>query len=68
MVIRCVCFNKRFSELKKIARKRNATTIEELQQYVRFGHNCQRCHPYVKLMLKTGQTQFDVIPLKGDDD
>ena len=62
LVARCVCFGKKFSELKKIALKHNATTIEELQKHVRFGDNCKRCHPYVQLMLETGQTEFELIP------
>ena len=62
MVTRCVCFGKKFSELKKIALNYNIKTIEELQKYVRFGENCKRCHPYVNLMLKTGQTEFEPLP------
>lgn len=62
MVTRCVCFNKTFRELKKIAKKEGARSVEELQQYVLFGKNCQRCHPYVRLMLKTGETVFPVLP------
>ena len=61
MVTRCVCFNKKFSELKKIARSRNITSLEELQKVVKFGLNCQRCHPYVKKMLESGETIFEVI-------
>ena len=61
MIARCVCFGKRFSELKKIADKTGSKTVEELQQHVRFGLNCQRCPPYVKEMLKTGQTVFEHI-------
>lgn len=65
MVTRCVCFNKRFTELKRIARRHHARTVEELQEHVRFGLNCQRCHPYVKLMLETGRTVFEVLPEEG---
>lgn len=61
MVRRCVCFSKTFVELKKIAAKERARSVEELQQHVRFGLNCKMCHPYVKLMLATGKTEFDVI-------
>ena len=61
MITRCVCFGKKFRELKKIADKNGAKTIEQLQEHVRFGHNCQRCHPYVKKMLETGQTEFEHI-------
>jgi bacterioferritin-associated ferredoxin len=67
MVTRCVCYNKRFSELKRIARTHRAVTLEQLQRYVRFGLNCKRCHPYVRLMLKTGQTKFEPIPIEKAD-
>ena len=61
MVTRCVCFHKTFRELKKIARKTGAQSVAELQEHVTFGKNCQRCHPYVRLMLETGETAFEVI-------
>jgi len=68
MVTRCVCYNLRFSDLKEIARKHGATTIEQLQEHVRFGLNCKRCHPYVRLMLATGKTVFEVLPTPEDKD
>jgi bacterioferritin-associated ferredoxin len=61
MVTRCVCFHKTFRELKKIARKTGARSVAELQEHVTFGKNCQRCHPYVRVMLETGKTAFEVI-------
>ena len=61
MITRCVCFNKKFAELKKIADKNNAECLEELQMYVRFGLNCKRCHPYVERMLTTNETIFEVF-------
>ncbi len=62
MVTRCVCFGKKFTELIKIAEKHNINKLEDLQKHVRFGENCKRCHPYVKMMLKTGQTKFEPFP------
>jgi len=61
MVTRCVCFNQSFRRLKRVARRNRATTIEQLQDHVRFGHNCRRCHPYVCRMLATGETEFETI-------
>ncbi|MEX1055537.1 MAG: (2Fe-2S)-binding protein [Rhodothermales bacterium] len=58
---RCVCFQVRFSELKKVALKTGAGTIEELQQEVDFGLRCKLCHPYVNRMLRTGETVFSEI-------
>lgn len=66
MITRCVCFSKRFTELKKVAEKHSATSLEELQQYVKFGLNCQRCHPYVKQMLRSGETVFEVLAENKD--
>ena len=61
MVTRCVCFGKKFSELKRLAKKHKVKSLEELQEHVTFGLNCRRCHPYVREMLKTGETVFELI-------
>ncbi|KAA3632776.1 MAG: (2Fe-2S)-binding protein [Calditrichaeota bacterium] len=66
-VTRCVCFNKKFSELKKIAKANNCSSLEELQEKVTFGENCKRCHPYVKKMFETGETVFEVLPVENSD-
>lgn len=62
MVSQCLCFKVSFEKLKKIAQKTGAETVEELQEHIRFGMNCQRCHPYVRLMLQTGLTDLPIIP------
>lgn len=61
MVTRCVCYSKSFKELKKIARKTGARSVTDLQQHVEFGLNCRLCHPYVRRMLETGETVFEVM-------
>ena len=58
---RCVCFQVLFSELKQRALKTGAGTIEELQREVDFGLRCRLCHPYVRRMLRTGETAFSEI-------
>lgn len=68
MITRCICFSQSFEDLKRIAKKHNAHTIAELQEHVRFGLNCQLCHPYVKAMLRTGQTEFTEILIDSDDE
>ncbi len=62
MVTQCLCYKVSFEKLKKIARKTGAASVEELQEHIVFGQNCRRCHPYVRLMLRTGQTELPVIP------
>ena len=60
-VERCVCFDKTFAELKAVADKTGARTLEELQEHVEFGLACRICNPYVRRMLKTGEVVFDEI-------
>ena len=59
MVDRCLCFNKKFSQIKEIVDKNNIRDITELKKYVLFGDNCRLCLPYVERMLKTGKTEFE---------
>jgi len=60
-VIRCVCSNVTFSELKETADAKSITTVEKLQQDRPFGRSCKLCIPYVKQMLRDGTTVFHRI-------
>lgn len=61
MVTQCICYNRTFAELRMIAEKHELKTIEQLQEEIEFGLNCRLCHPYVKRMLETGATEFEVM-------
>ena len=61
MVNQCVCYDRTFAELKKIAAICGAKSIQELQEHVDFGLNCKLCHPYVRRMLETGEAEFEVL-------
>lgn len=66
---RCVCFDKTFAELKSVSEATGAGTIEDLQRQVKFGSNCRLCNPYVRRMLRTGETVFsEVIEEELGDD
>lgn len=58
---RCFCFQKTFAELKEVAEATETTSVNDLQEHVTFGENCQLCHPYVRRMLTTGETVFHEI-------
>ncbi|WP_022836770.1 (2Fe-2S)-binding protein [Salisaeta longa] len=64
---RCYCFQKTFAELKAVAEATGAASVEALQAEAVFGHNCQLCHPYVRRMLRTGDTVFDTIVEAADE-
>jgi bacterioferritin-associated ferredoxin len=64
---RCYCFEKRFADLKTVAEETGAATVQDVQQHVEFGKNCRLCHPYVRRMLRTGQTSFERIIREEDE-
>lgn len=66
-VDRCVCFARPFDELLAIARSTGATTFEELQEETQFGLACRICNPYVRRMLRTGETVFHEILSDADE-
>jgi len=67
MVDRCVCFDKSFSVLKEIMIENKITTFEGLRQRIQFSDNCKLCTPYVKLMIKTGQTEFAPMQFREEE-
>ena len=64
---RCYCYDVPFTELDAVARTTGAATVADLQDEVCFGHNCGLCHPYVRRMLRTGQTTFHQV-IEDDDE
>ena len=63
----CVCFGRDFKELLQIARAKQITTLEALQEETEFGLSCRICNPYVRRMLKTGETTFHVLLTDEDE-
>jgi NAD(P)H-nitrite reductase large subunit len=64
-VDRCVCFDRTFVELKRVADKTGAQTLEDLQEHTDFGIACRICNPYVRRMLKTGEVTFsELLPFE----
>jgi bacterioferritin-associated ferredoxin len=66
-VDRCSCFQKTFAELRDVAERAGAGSIAELQEHVTFGMQCRLCHPYVRRMLRTGETVFFEIISELDE-
>ncbi len=64
---RCICFNRTFEELKATADAQDTSSLRDLQEHVEFGKQCELCHPYVRRMLRTGETWFDRIITDDDE-
>lgn len=64
---RCLCFNRPFADLRDVADATGASTVAELQQHAAFGRTCGLCHPYVRRMLRTGETVFAAVVTDADE-
>ena len=66
-IARCLCFGRPFAELADVAAATGAATVAELQAHALFGRKCALCHPYVRRMLRTGQTAFAEVVTDDDE-
>jgi bacterioferritin-associated ferredoxin len=64
---RCLCFDRTFADLADVAAETGAATVEDLQAHAVFGQKCRLCHPYVRRMLRTGQTVFGEVVTEADE-
>ena len=64
---RCFCFGRTFADLAETAEARACTSVAELQEHELFGERCALCHPYVRRMLRTGETVFGEIVTEADE-
>ncbi len=65
VIDRCVCFDLRFSDLKRKVEERPAT-MDQIARRYGCGSCCGICRPYIERMLETGETVFNEV-LRGDD-
>lgn len=59
-VTRCVCHELEFAALKDLAQTMNFD-FDQLRAWSGCCTGCGTCEPYVRLMLKSGQTRFAVL-------
>ncbi len=64
-VDRCVCFEVSFRTLKTYA-DRTGCDLDGLTARYRCGRGCALCVPYIRKMLETGKTSFDLRPLSEE--
>ncbi len=67
IIDRCTCSEVTFSALREIARAHDSATTGALQEHVAFGRNCGLCLPYVRRMMRTGETVFHGIITPEDE-
>jgi bacterioferritin-associated ferredoxin len=66
VIDRCVCFDLRFSDLKKKLDERPAS-MDQIARRYGCGSCCGICRPYIERMLESGETVFTEV-LHADSD
>ncbi len=66
-VDRCVCFEVSFRTLKAYA-DRTGCDLDGLTARYGCGRGCALCVPYIRKMLATGATSFDLLPPEESQD
>ncbi|MBN4056783.1 (2Fe-2S)-binding protein [bacterium AH-315-J21] len=61
LITHCVCHEVSFAKIKKLSESMETSEIGALQKEIPFGGNCGMCLPYIKRMLKTGETVFSEL-------
>ena len=64
---RCVCHHAPFAQMKAWAQERPGCGFPELQREFKCGTGCGLCAPYVRRMLRTGETVFHQIVTERDE-
>ena len=57
-VDRCICHNITFVKLKRLANEKGLKSIDEIRENGLASSKCKLCEPYIKTLLKTGETSF----------
>ena len=57
---RCICANRSFAELLTLARKEQLD-LAQLTARTGCGGGCRACLPYLRRMLRTGETEFSEL-------
>ena len=58
---RCLCENKTFELLLRLAKEKGYTEVEQLAQTEKCGTHCGLCVAYLRRALKDGTTVFTAL-------
>jgi bacterioferritin-associated ferredoxin len=62
LIDRCICRNTMFSDLQPRA-SAEGWTLDDLMRQTGCGAQCGLCRPYLRRMLRTGETAFtELLP------
>ena len=59
-VTRCICHERSFAQIQEFAEQMDINEVRDLQREDYCSNGCGFCIPYIELMFKTGETEFEV--------
>jgi len=65
LITRCICRQFPFANLLPLARA-NGWDLEDVMRETGCGDQCGLCRPYVRRMLRTGETEFHELLQEND--
>lgn len=63
MQLKCVCLDRRFADLLRIARARGLTSADQLAFVTGVGTKCGMCRPLIDELIKTGKVTIGGVEL-----
>ena len=64
---RCVCHRQSFEAMDRWCQERGVRDFDAVQREFRCGTGCGLCAPYVRRMLRTGETVFVRVVTEADE-
>lgn len=64
-VDRCVCWGVTFERVRELME--GGLGLDEISRRFGCGRGCGLCQPYLRLVIETGRTEFEVLPPDGPD-
>ena len=61
-----MCYPHSFAELKRLSQISGWQSVADITAAVGCGGGCGLCRPYLRKMLDTGETAFDVLPVEPE--
>ena len=59
LVHKCVCHDINFVDIKKYIIEQDISNVKALQDADICSTKCKMCKPYLELLLKTGEVEFE---------
>ena len=57
----CLCYPNHFADIQAMAQAEGWSTVRQITENLGCGSGCGLCAPYLAKMLRTGETEFEIM-------